>query len=277
MNINVYLKQRRLELGMTLSDVAQRVGVNNSTVSRWESGDIKDMKRNIILKYAEALQISPSIIMGWEQPDNSQNNQSKEAALSDDEEELVTLLDYLDDDYYNLLVEFLALSGLRIGEVIALKDSDIDQEYIHINKTFETNVKMVSDTPKTSASTRDVYLRPELKDCVNRIRSFMRVYKFERGIRTDLFYPGPEGNLLHYDAFRKYLRENSIKCLGRKITPHALRHTTASLLIAAGVPLETVTRMLGHSDSAITKEIYLHLTQELKKRDNDILTRATVL
>lgn len=110
-----------------------------------------------------------------------------------------------------------------------------------------------------------------------KIRSFMRVYKFERGIRTDLFYPGPEGNLLHYDAFRKYLRENSIKCLGRKITPHVLRHTTVSLLIAAGVPLETVTRMLGHSDSAITKEIYLHLTQELKKRDNDILTRATVL
>ena len=208
-------------------------------------------------------------------PDTKKKERIAEKYL--EREELVTLLDYLDDDYYNLLVEFLALSGLRIGEVIALKDSDIDQEYIHINKTFETNVKMVSDTPKTSASTRDVYLRPELKDCVNRIRSFMRVYKFERGIRTDLFYPGPEGDLLHYDAFRKYLRENSIKCLGRKITPHALRHTTASLLIAAGVPLETVTRMLGHSDSAITKEIYLHLTQELKKRDNDILTRASVL
>lgn len=205
---------------------------------------------------------------------------SKKERIADkylEKEELKTLLDNLSTEYYKLLVEFLALSGLRIGEVIALKDSDIDDDYIHVNKTFETNVQMISDTPKTAASTRDVYIRPELRETIARIRSFMREYKFERGIRTDLFYPGPEGGLLHYDAFRKYLAENSVKYLGRKITPHALRHTTASLLIGAGVPLETVTRMLGHGDSAITKQIYLHLTQELKKLDNDILDQASVL
>lgn len=114
MNINVYLKQRRLELGMTLSDVAQRVGVNNSTVSRWESGDIKDMKRNTILKYAEALQISPSIIMGWEQPDNSQNNQSKEAALSDDEKELIEMFRDLGEDRRARLLAYAYLLNEKL-------------------------------------------------------------------------------------------------------------------------------------------------------------------
>ena len=65
MKLEDYLKSRRLELGLTLNDVAERVGVAVSTVSRWEQGDIKNMKRNRVAKYAEALQIDPSVIMGW--------------------------------------------------------------------------------------------------------------------------------------------------------------------------------------------------------------------
>lgn len=61
-----YLKNRRIELGLSLRDVAQVVGVNASTVKRWESGEIDDMKRKRVFAYAKALQISPSVIMGWE-------------------------------------------------------------------------------------------------------------------------------------------------------------------------------------------------------------------
>ena len=62
-----YLRDRRLELGLSLRDVAQIVGVNASTVTRWENGDIENMKRDKIEMYAKALQISPRIIMGWEE------------------------------------------------------------------------------------------------------------------------------------------------------------------------------------------------------------------
>ena len=58
MKIHEKLKARRLELGLTLEEVAARVGVNDSTISRWERGDIANMKRDKILKYAEALDIS---------------------------------------------------------------------------------------------------------------------------------------------------------------------------------------------------------------------------
>lgn len=61
-----YLRDRRLKLGLSLRDVAQIVGVNASTVNRWESGEIDDMKRKRVFAYAKALQISPSIIMGWQ-------------------------------------------------------------------------------------------------------------------------------------------------------------------------------------------------------------------
>ena len=62
-----YLKRRRIELGLSLRDVAKIVGVNASSVMRWETGDIDNMRRDRVDAYAEALRISPRIIMGWEE------------------------------------------------------------------------------------------------------------------------------------------------------------------------------------------------------------------
>lgn len=66
MDIKDILKDRRLELQLTLEDVAKRVGVSPATISRWESGDIANMRRDRIAALAEALQISPAVIMGWD-------------------------------------------------------------------------------------------------------------------------------------------------------------------------------------------------------------------
>lgn len=191
-------------------------------------------------------------------------------------EELQKLLDAATNKLWNYVIRFLALSGLRIGELMTLKDSDIDDMYIHVNSTYELNVDLES-TPKTAGSIRNVYLRKELKSLVREIRAYMREYQFEKGIRSDYFICWSDGGCIKYDAFRKYLRELSEKVLGRKITPHALRHTATSLLIADGVPLDVVSRQLGHEDSKITKEIYMHVTQELIKRDNQFLEQAKVL
>ena len=65
MEIRDILKTRRTELGLTQLDVANAVGVSEATVSRWESGDIANMKRSRIAALASVLKISPSIIMGW--------------------------------------------------------------------------------------------------------------------------------------------------------------------------------------------------------------------
>ena len=60
------LKKRRKQLGLTLEDVAKRVGVNQSTVSRWETGNIENMRQSQIIKLADALKTSPLWIMGYE-------------------------------------------------------------------------------------------------------------------------------------------------------------------------------------------------------------------
>ncbi|HGO3557354.1 TPA: LexA family protein [Staphylococcus aureus] len=60
------IKSRRKELNLTLEQVGDLVGVGKSTVRKWETGDIENMKRDKIVKLAKALKVSPSYIMGIE-------------------------------------------------------------------------------------------------------------------------------------------------------------------------------------------------------------------
>ena len=54
-------------------------------------------------------------------------------------------------------------------------------------------------------------------------------------------------------------------------------HTSASLLLAQGVPLETVSRRLGHANSNITKDIYIHITEKMKKKEEEILQEVKII
>lgn len=63
MNIGKKLKDRRKELDLTMLQVAKKTGVSEATISRWESGDIANMRRDKIVSLAKALQVSPSFIM----------------------------------------------------------------------------------------------------------------------------------------------------------------------------------------------------------------------
>ena len=68
-----FIRNRRLELGKTLEDIGREVGVSRSTVQRWESGNISNMRRDKIAKLAAALEVSPAQLIGYEDaslPDN---------------------------------------------------------------------------------------------------------------------------------------------------------------------------------------------------------------
>ncbi|WP_262372743.1 tyrosine-type recombinase/integrase [Sutcliffiella horikoshii] len=60
--------------------------------------------------------------------------------------------------------------------------------------------------------------------------------------------------------------------LNKTLTPHGLRHTHTSLLAEAGVSLEQILDRLGHTDDQITKNVYLHVTQEMKKEASQKFT-----
>lgn len=80
MQINKKLKKRRMELGITMKEVADIVGVSEGTISRWESGDISNMRRDKIALYAKALEVTTNFIMGID--DNFPVLSEKEIAVA---------------------------------------------------------------------------------------------------------------------------------------------------------------------------------------------------
>ena len=190
-------------------------------------------------------------------------------------EELTALLDDMDLPLWYYVTYFLVLSGLRIGELICLKDKDVN-DYIKVDKTYELSTKGVGTT-KTMTSTREVFVQKELEELIKKIRHFQKEYRFMHGVKSDLFICGSDGSYISYNAFRQYLKDHSERVVGRAITPHALRHTSASLLLAQGVPLETVSRRLGHANSNITKDIYIHITSKMKKKEEEMLQEVKII
>lgn len=69
MEIKDLIKLRRQELGLTYEELGKLIGVGKSTVRKWETGMIENMRRDNIVSLSKALNISPSILMGWEEVD----------------------------------------------------------------------------------------------------------------------------------------------------------------------------------------------------------------
>ena len=64
------IKQKREELGLTLEELGQQLGVNKSTVSKWERGEVENIKRSLISKMSTIFHVAPDWLMGFEGSEN---------------------------------------------------------------------------------------------------------------------------------------------------------------------------------------------------------------
>lgn len=67
MTIGEIMKERREQLGLTLEQIGEYIGVGKATVQRYESGEIKNLKQETIEKLSQILKVTPSYLMGWEE------------------------------------------------------------------------------------------------------------------------------------------------------------------------------------------------------------------
>lgn len=184
--------------------------------------------------------------------------QSARAKVTDkylEPSELKALLDALEPPYDDFCC-FLALSGLRVGEAFALTASDLDtkNKVIHVTKT---RTRHRVGKAKTADSVRDVHMQPELYSlCV----------KLKKTASVPYVFPFSYGQVCR--ALRK---------VDETVTPHVLRHTHASLLFSQGFSIDEVAHRLGHSNSTVTRMIYVHLTEARKQKENDKLDAFSIL
>ena len=104
-NLSTVLKRRRKELGLTLAQIAEVMGVAEATVQRWESGNIKSIRYDKIAKLADLLKVSPATLMGWEDEKGPASPATDEADPLD--KRINELLAASDDNTKRAMVAFL--------------------------------------------------------------------------------------------------------------------------------------------------------------------------
>lgn len=199
--------------------------------------------------------------------------------------------------YYNHY-KMLINSGMRIGELAALKYSDIDftNKIIHIERTTtrtEAGARVVGDTTKTKRSTRMIELTPVLEQAIN---DQIALNYGAWGEKPVVSISGDTGDLTVLQKKKLDLQqlifktsENSLLCstvLNRDITrkckkagierfsAHAFRATRATNLIGRGVNPNHVKEALGHSSYAMTCDLYAHALPELAWKEIDAVDVA---
>jgi len=209
-------------------------------------------------------------------PDASEREKIQDKFLEKDE--LKQLLDGMREMHWKQLTAFLALSGLRIGEAMALRCCDLDtaNRLIHVRLTFSQVVKGTT-TPKTTDSVRDVYMQDELLPLCRKLLSGAKRRALEFGYQSELVFCTLDGKTINYDCYNTYLKENGLRILNRKITTHVMRHTMTSLFAEAGVSLDVISRRLGHHDSKITRDIYYHVTKTQRLKDQEAVRQISIL
>jgi integrase len=172
---------------------------------------------------------------------------------------------------YGTLIRVLAYTGLRWGEVVALTAGRVDLRRRRIevvDAITEVHGRVVVGTTKTHQR-RSVPIPRFLADeLANHIVGRKP---------DDLLFTAPEGGVLRNTNFRPRFFDPAAEKAGLPgLTPHELRHTAASLAIAAGANVKAVQQMLGHASAAMTLDIYAGLFADDLDTVADQLDRAFV-
>ena len=172
------------------------------------------------------------------------------------------------EPWFHPAVAFAMYTGARRGEVLGLRWSDVDfvSNTVSIRRSLTRTHRrgLFFKEPKngkartiTMPATLTAILKQQ-REAQDKERSIIGTgYKDD-----DLVFARPDGSLVNPRNFGNRVIELAARAKVTPITAHCLRDTHASLLAKKGVPLEVVSKRLGHSDIRVTAERYLHVYRE---------------
>lgn len=240
---------------------------------------------NRIFKYAVLMDILDSNPFDKVIKPKSRQVQRKGNFLTKEElKEFLKLAQTATLSYFFPLVHLMSYTGLRQGEALALKWSDIDFENkkITVNKTAaRIKEKQTLQTPKTKNSKRVISIDPTTLSILkswkkDQIKIYFKNGKHFEGDENFIF-TNQRGYWVHIHNFIRYFKRFIADHKLKPITPHGLRHTHASLLFSAGVEPKNISDRLGHSTVQITLDLYTHITEEQRTDTVDKLLEYMVI
>lgn len=225
---------------------------------------------NRIFKYAVLMDILDSNPFDKVIKPKSKQTQRKGNFLTKEElKEFLKLAQNTTLSYFFPLVHLMSYTGLRQGEALGLKWSDIDFENkkITVNKTaVRIKEKQTLQTPKTKNSKRVISIDSATLSILkswkkDQIKIYFKNGKHFEG-EENFIFTNQRAEWVHIHNFIRYFKRFIADHKIKPITPHGLRHTHASLLFSAGVEPKNISDRLGHSTVQITLDLYTHITEE---------------
>lgn len=184
-------------------------------------------------------------------------------------EEAQRFLRVADANEHGLVYRFLLMTGVRPGEALALRWSDVDfhRGTVMIQRTRTRDrdgQHVVGDTTKTPSSRRTITLPPGLADRLRRHRVKQAEHRLQfhkRYFDNDLVFPRDDGTLQSNMVFGPRLKRMADEAGVPRITPHGLRHTAATLMAKGGMHPEALSEQLGHKDISVTMNLYVEFDE----------------
>lgn len=195
-----------------------------------------------------------------------------------DERQVRALLDSAVGDPHEALYVLAVTTGMRQGELFGLRwqDVDLEKRMLQVRQTINwaTGSALVSE-PKTEKSRRRVELSALAVEALTthrRRQKEARIAHASAWKERGLVFTNVIGGPLHPSNFTAHSYRPLLRRAGLpQIRFHDLRHTAASIPLAHGVPTKIISEMLGHSSTAITDDIYSHVTPTMQRGVSDLM------
>ena len=189
-----------------------------------------------------------------------------------DQDEARRFLEVAHRQRLGVLFEFMIATGLRRGEVCALRwvNVDLDAGLLRVRENLTVvNGQATLGAPKTESGVRDLHLAPET---VILLRGHRARQQAELPSPSPHVFTNRAGARLYPDSLTKIAGCIALSAGLGEVRLHDLRHTYASLMLSQGVPMEVVSEKLGHSRPSTTADLYRHIYQEEHQRHTLALT-----
>ena len=200
-------------------------------------------------------------------------------------ETISTILEALESEplKWRLITHLLIVTGCRRGEIMGLKWEKVDFENsrVKIDRALVSSKSkgVFEETTKTS-DIRHLSLPRETMDLLRqhkREQLRLQLANGDRWIHTGYVFTQDNGDHMSPDSITGWLKDFSARHDLPHINPHAFRHTVASVLLANGTDIVTVSKQLGHASIATTENFYSHIIEENKSKASgciaDVLLR----